>query len=371
MTTRFVPAEPIPPGEIVQDEMDARGWTQEDLAAVLGMSRRQVANVVSGNSGITPDTAHGLGQAFGSEAETWMNLQVAYELALSAKSDRDVAKRALLYDLYPIREMVRREWIAKTDEADALASELCRFLRVPQADQRPEITHAARKGTSYACESGAELAWYCRARQLAEAVAVPNPYSSKRLDRALADLKQLAENCEDVRRVPATLARGGIRFVIVKHLKGTKLDGATLWLDKDSPAIAMSLRYDRIDNFWHTLIHEMDHVRHRDVSVDSDIFAADESSLPANEKRANEAAASFLVAPEALASFIARQHPLYYQHRVTAFAKRNNVHPGIVVGQLQRRRKIKWSQLRKLLEPFRTGLIGQALTDGWGNAPQV
>lgn len=372
MTTRFVPAELIPPGEILQDEMSARGWTQEDLATVLGISRRQVANILAGNCGVTPEMAHLLAQAFDHEAETWMNLQVAYELALSAKSDREVAKRASIYKRYPVKEMFRRGWISQTDDADTLARELCRLLRVSSVEERPTIKHAARKGATYTGETGgAELAWCCRARQLAEAVSVAARYRSDKLDHTLASLKKLTENRADVRRVPIVLASGGIRFVIIKHLKGTKLDGATLWLDNDSPAIAMTLRYDRIDNFWHTLIHEMDHVRHHDTSVDSDMFKADDSSLPANEKRANEAATSYLVPSDALESFIVRHRPLYYQHSVVAFANLHNVHPGIVVGQLQKREELGYNQLRKLLEKFRSELIGQALTDGWGNSPQV
>jgi HTH-type transcriptional regulator/antitoxin HigA len=83
---RFVTAEPFHPGEYIQEELDARGWAQEDLAQVLNISRRQVANLLAGNSGLTPDVAFAIGQAFGQDPVTWMNIQVAYELALAAKN---------------------------------------------------------------------------------------------------------------------------------------------------------------------------------------------------------------------------------------------------------------------------------------------
>ncbi len=76
----FVPAEPISPGEYLKDELDARGWTQEELSDVTGISRRQVANIIAAKSGITPESAKSIGAAFDQDPVTWMNLQVAYEL---------------------------------------------------------------------------------------------------------------------------------------------------------------------------------------------------------------------------------------------------------------------------------------------------
>jgi HTH-type transcriptional regulator/antitoxin HigA len=71
-------------------------------------------------------------------------------------------------------------------------------------------------------------------------------------------------NAEDLRHIPRVLAKAGIRFLVVEASPNTKIDGVCLWLDKTSPVIAMSLRYDRIDWFWFTLLHEIDHVSHRE-----------------------------------------------------------------------------------------------------------
>ena len=81
----FTPAEPFLPGEYIKDEMEARDWTQDDLAEVMQLSRRQVMDLIQGKPGITADTAHRLASAFdGQSPETWMNLQTSYELALAA-----------------------------------------------------------------------------------------------------------------------------------------------------------------------------------------------------------------------------------------------------------------------------------------------
>src|SRR5579863_8109858 len=99
-----VPVELFPPGEYISDELEARGWTQEDLAEITGISKRQIINLISGKSGITADTAIALAGAFSQEAGTWMGLQTAYELALARKEDRDTARRAKIYEKVPVRD---------------------------------------------------------------------------------------------------------------------------------------------------------------------------------------------------------------------------------------------------------------------------
>ena len=153
------------------------------------------------------------------------------------------------------------------------------------------------------------------------------------------------------------------------NLLKSKLDGAAFWLDDDSPVVVLTLRLDRIDNFWHVLIHELIHIKYRDgVIFDDDLLSnSNDENLPDCEKRANEEARQLLVPLEKMQSFIARHKPLYYREKVIQFAKARGVHPGIVVGQLQRRDELDWSQLRKLLVGVREHLVGTTLTDGWGD----
>jgi len=365
--SRFVTAEPIPPGEYLRDEIDARGWTHADLAEVLDMSRRQVVNLITGTSAVTPETAIALAQAFDQDAETWMHLQVSYELARAARKERDIEKRAAVYNKVPVREMVRRGWIDEHKDPTLLSEAVCRFLRIPSISHDPERKWAARKSGSYKVDNGAQIAWHSRAKQLAECVSVPK-YSPRNFARTVAQLRQLMANRHDVRRVPRVLAGAGIRFVIVQHLKGSKVDGASFWLG-DSPTIAVTLRYDRIDNFWFTLMHELAHVKYRDESLDVALMETDDATLPEIERRANKDAAEYLVPQDKLESFIRRCGRLYYQRRLVEFANWQQVHPGIVVGQLHWRRELKHSQFRRLLEKVKNEIVGQALTDGWGDCP--
>lgn len=363
----FVPARPFPPGEYLQEEIDARGWTIDDLVEITGISRRQVFNVLQAKSGVTPESAKAFAEAFGQDAQTWMNLQAAYELANIAQEDREIARKAKMFNKVPVRELKRRGWLANTDDTNKLELAICALLGIKSIDDEPNLSVAARKGTPYDADTAAQVAWYCRCAKLAEGVAAAR-YSDSNWQPGVEKLLLLAANEPDIRVVPKTLAEMGIRLVLVQSLKHTKIDGVALWLDSQKPVIALSLRYDRIDNFWFTLMHEMMHIRYRDQSpVDVDVYEVCDD-LPEIEKRANSGASNFLIPDDKLTSFINRMHPHYYQTRVVQFAQARAVHPGIVVGQLHRRGKLKYSQLRKLLVKVREHIIGSALTDGWQNA---
>jgi HTH-type transcriptional regulator/antitoxin HigA len=73
------PAEVFPPGDFIQEELDARAWTHTDLAELLGLPQWLVRDILHGQRAISPETAHGLGDAFGTGAEVWMHLQRAYQ----------------------------------------------------------------------------------------------------------------------------------------------------------------------------------------------------------------------------------------------------------------------------------------------------
>jgi HTH-type transcriptional regulator/antitoxin HigA len=105
--------------------------------------------------------------------------------------------------------------------------------------------------------------------------------------------------------------------------------------------------------------------------IDTDVAEAPVDALSATEKRANEAAQEYCVSDYEMQRFIARIRPLYSERAIVQFARRIEVHPGIVVGQLHRRGEIHWKNLRKLLVKIRDFIIPSALTDGWGVIPQV
>ena len=164
-----------------------------------------------------------------------------------------------------------------------------------------------------------QLAWLYRVKQIAGGMIV-HPYSPRAVQRAMPDLSALLSAPEEARKVPRILAECGIRFAIVESLSSAKIDGVCFWLDETSPVIGMSLRYDRIDNFWFVLRHELEHVLrlHGRTSIYLDVELEGEragtgADIIEEERQANEAAAAFCVPQERLNSFIARKITLLFR----------------------------------------------------------
>lgn len=369
------PAEVFPPGEFLREELEEHGWTQTDFAEILGRPVRLVNEIISGKRGITPETAKGLGDALGTSPQYWLNLESAYQLWKVPGVDDTVARRARLYNRAPVKEMERRHWIESTENVAVLEARLLEFFEISRLEETIDWAHAARKSTGYATVTTAQEAWLCRARRLASALTVSS-FSPKNIDQLLPTLRNLLPNVEELRRIPSLLADAGVRFLIVEQLPRTKIDGVCFWLDQKSPVIVMSLRFDRIDYFWHTFMHEVGHSRSNDgltkAALDTEIDPqADANAKPASEKRADAFATEILVPQDALDDFIARVRPLYSALKIQGFANRIGVHPGIIVGQLQHRGEITYAQHRRILSPIRQTITQVALTDGWGHITPV
>jgi len=365
-------AEVFPPGDFIREELEARSWTQADLAMVLGRPLRTVNLIINGKKAITAETARELGEAFDTGAEVWLNLESMYRLSTARDPAGAVRRRAHLYEVAPVKDMEQRHWIRPTSSVKELEAELKRFFEVSSLKKRPPMAVAARaSGQTVEGLTPAQVAWCRRALQLATAIQAKR-FSKAGVRRVIEGLRSFMAHPQEARNVPRALESEGIRLVVVEHLPGTKIDGAALWLNDRAPVVALSLRFDRIDHFWFTLIHELAHILHQHTQdfLDLDLLRARSVGAgqgEAMEEQANRTATQVLIPQRDLDSFIMRVKPYYSKDRIIQFAHRVGVHPGIVVGQLQYRREIGYYANREMLVGVRENLVSVALTDGWGH----
>ncbi len=373
-------AEVFPPGEFLKDELEARNWSQTEFAEIIGRPVRLVNEIIAGKKSITPETAMQLAAALGTSAEMWMNLESQYQLSRLRESTSAIQRKALLHGRFPVRDMTKRRWVDASDDIDVVEHEFRKFYCLDSLDAAPALPHAARKH-SYEGVSILQWSWLFRVKQVAESITAPR-YSRGRLIKALPELRALMAAPEDSRHVPRLLNEAGVRFVVVEALPGSKIDGACLWLDGGQPAIALSARLDRIDNFWFVLRHEIEHLLQEHgkadrMILDEDILESAGSGQPSEEQVANKAAAQFGVTDAELEAYMARVAPYFFAREgVLAFAAQLGVHPGIVVGRLQRRlaqqgQPDSYRYLRDYLVRTRQFLTQAAPADGWGTVYPV
>jgi len=353
----------IHPGEYVRDELEARDWTQFDLAEITGRPVKVINQVIGGNNSVTPRTATELASAFGTSPDVWMNLQTQFDLANESLVSSSIEKKAKLFEQFPVREVCKRGWIDDWDDADELTEKLCEFWEKTSLE-KIELAFAARKTNQDENFTMSQMMWIQQAVRLSRNCDVVL-FSKKKLEKHIDELHSLTVHPNEIRRVPEVLAKMGIRFVIVKHLVKTKIDGAAIWIDSKTPLIALSIRYDRIDNFWHTLMHELAHVYFKDKTV-IDIELENSPDIE-SENRANETASNWLIEPGLIGSFARRVGPRFSRSNIIQFSNLHSIHPGIVVGQLHHHKKLDYKKLRAFLVSIRSTVVNHSVSDGWEN----
>lgn len=373
--------EPQSPGEFLEEIISKRSWTQRVLAAVMGVDETSVSKLISNKRPITAELAIILEGALSMPAEQFLGIQKDYELAnarRAAKPNPASIQRAQLIGALPIPDMIRRGWLDVPDTRDVakLEAELVKFFGASSVGEIEVLPHAAKKTNVSADTTPSQLAWLYRVRQLATEMLV-SPYSKFGIRRAIDLLRDLTLSAEGVRKVPRILSGAGVRFVIVESLPNAKIDGVCFWLDEDSPVIGMSMRHDRIDNFWFVLRHELEHVIQchgsRQIVIDSNLEkerAGVGTDIAEDERIANAAAAEFCVPKNTMDSFIARKSPFFAERDILGVAATLRVHPGLVAGQLQNCTG-RYDRFRNHLVKVRSIVAPNAIVDGWGDIAPV
>lgn len=91
------PVQTTPTGTILRRELSARGWTQRDLAEVMGRPAQAVSEIVQGTKRITAETALELAAALGTSAEVWLRLDASHWLRVAEERPEMAAvRRAIL-----------------------------------------------------------------------------------------------------------------------------------------------------------------------------------------------------------------------------------------------------------------------------------
>jgi HTH-type transcriptional regulator/antitoxin HigA len=370
------------PGQLISFLLKQLSWTQRMLAIIIGIDETRLNKIISGKCRIDAKTALILEEIFDVNVDNFLKLQKSYDLAIArieAQPDPKRKNRAKIYGDLPLSYMIKRGWLNANDirDVDNIESSLCRFFGVNQIEDIEILPYAAKKTEVSIATTPAQMAWLYRVKMLAEEMIV-GQYSPSTIKAAIKKIRPLLTAPDELRRVPRILAEAGVRFVIVEALPSSKIDGVCFWLNKKSPVIGMTMRFDRIDNFCFVLRHELEHILNKDglttMMLDVDINNLDGESqtieIENQERIANEAAAEFCVPQKMMDAFISRKAPIFAKRDIIGLSRMAKVHPGLVAGQLQYRTG-RYNHFRNHLVPIRQIVTPNAVTDGWGDIAPV
>lgn len=339
-----VRAQRAPVGELLADELSARGWTQTDFAEIIGRPIQFVSEIVSGRKEITRESAAQFGAAFGNSAQYWLNLQDDYLLWRQEQDGHarerldDVRLRARLHELAPVAMLVRRGELS-AGPLRKQADEIRRLYGMHSLEEQPTQQLAAKRANVDEELTSIQLAWTALARRKAEVQATPE-YSPAALRRLAKRLASITRDPAQFEQLPALFAECGVALVYVEALPSSKIDGCSFIVETTGrPAIALSGRGKRLDKVLFALLHEVAHILlgHLDgggLIVDEQ---EDASYTLGVEGEANDLAAGWIL-PNALPDPPDRIRAGWVNEVAAAYS----VHPIVIVGQLQNRHILDW-----------------------------
>jgi HTH-type transcriptional regulator/antitoxin HigA len=318
--------------------MEQAGLTQRDLVPFIG-SRAKVSEVLSGKRQLTMPMARALHEHLGIPAEVLLqNAGRFSELAAEIEWER-----------FPLQAMAKLGWIPKIRNLRSRAKQLMQeFIRRAGG---PDVTGTVLYRKNDHARANAKMdpyalkAWCWKVLGDANKSCPTTPYRPGTVSPDfLRQLARLSWSDEGPRLAQEFLAKHGIPLVVVPRLPRTYLDAAALKLADGTPVIGLTLRYDRIDNFWFCLLHELAHVgRHmeRDGATsfmdDLNLRNIEGARRDPKEAEADEWAEEALVPHEIWETSEARRNPTPMS--VVNLSKVLQVHPAIVAGKVRYERR--------------------------------
>ena len=335
--------------------MDQRGLSPRDLVPYIG-SRARVSEVLSGKRPITMSMARALHRHLGIPADVLLQEPGA---ALDATFDEIDPRR------FPLKAMAKRGWIPDLPDLADRAEELIAGLIERAGGREVALAPLYRKNDQRRINAKTDeyalRAWCWQVMALTgerppDAAYRPGAVTPGFLRR----VAQLSPHEDGPIRARNLLREHGIGLEFLPHLPRTHLDGAALRLAGGRPVIGLTLRYDRIDNFWFTLLHELAHVG-RHLGGDTHDFFVDDLTLrkrdggqeDPKELEADQWANEALIPEAAWEDSAVRENPSTMA--VLDFSYELGVHPAIVAGRVRYER----GNYRLLSQLVGTGKVRQ------------
>ncbi len=326
------PVPPPTPLEAIEFVMDQKKMKQKDLIPFIG-SKSKVSEILAGKRKLTLKMIRALHEGLGIPADTLLK-DPGKELP---ESLADVE-----WSRFPVKEMAKRGWIEDTKDLMDRAEETVRNLMVqagrpdclPTACYRCGIARTAADIDMYAVQ-----AWLLGVQLKAQRIKTKDAFEGNLNETFLSRLARLSMFSDGPLKAVEYLSSKGIKLVVESHFQQTRLDGAVI-LQAGSPVIALTLRYDRIDNFWFTLLHECAHII-RHLSEENSLILDDLDSESGDER---EHEANILARDAAIPLDVWENHRITKVKRPTKnhifdLASQLEIHPALVAGRLRYERK--------------------------------
>jgi HTH-type transcriptional regulator / antitoxin HigA len=322
----------------------SRGWSQRHLADLLGLKEQQIQRYeMTRYSGVSLSRYKDVLEAIGVELNA--QFRDLARSAFEAGKSPDLALTPVLW-----REIQGRGWIESIDcGAEEKVDVIRKYLSEAALLTRSKIFHRQQIQENNLFDDIALMVWQARVLNVgAQSASKLKGRFNLASVSWIPELVALSVFADGPRQAVDFLKEKGVLVVIERHLSKTRLDGAAMLLATGCPVIGLTLRYDRLDYFWYTLLHELGHIflhfnRGLDVGFVDDVDGLDDTNV---EREADLFARTSLIPDE-----VWNLAPVRFSKSVElakSFAASRGIHVAIVAGRLRHERK-DFSRLGELV----------------------
>lgn len=344
------------PGEQLSKCIEAAGWAQQDLAEIINLPPKTISLLIQNKQAISPDIAIRLGKVFDISADKWLNLQSQYQLQLernaaTGSKEELIDLKTRLYKIMPVAELKKKGWFKNDiNTVQGIKNECKRLFgqeSIPENFEDSLNKYCARQNRydkDYTNKYG--KIWYTFAILHSQKFELPQ-YDEKKLHMIANRLNEYTLQQDGIKRIIEDLNNAGVGFFVLKHLEKTYLDGAT-FLRNGNPFIVYTGRYNRIDNFWFVIAHEIAHIMLHFNLLQTPIFDDLHSSAQDKiEKEADEKASTFLHKETVISE--GKKYKQYLSDvRLEEVSNAAGIAKPVALGLLQHEGIVEWRKFTKL-----------------------
>ncbi|EMJ91623.1 ImmA/IrrE family metallo-endopeptidase [Leptospira alstonii] len=351
-TTAFRPDWVSEPSDTIIDILAKKQISFQEFSEQMSRPVNKVNGLLNGKIRIDKEIAQQLEIVLGPPANFWIERENQFQKDFSLLESQNLENEKKEWlKLIPVKEMLKLGWLDNFDDSIDVVEKCLNFfgvanIRTWHEKYNSEIGMALFKMTSsFTSEPGAIAAWIRQGEILSQSINC-NKWDSDNFLKSLSAIRSLTFKKDPSNFIPELTklcAESGVAVIIARTPSGCKASGATKFINPDKALLMLSFRYLSNDHFWFTFFHEAGH-----LLLHSSNSLHVEGSWITNENEeaeANQFAADVLIPEEFKEKF---QKLRSNRNEVIKFARFINIHPGIVVGQLQHLNRINRSHLNTL-----------------------
>ena len=340
----ILPFEATHPGILIKDELDARpDMKQKDLAKELGVKASFLNEIIKGKRPVTADIAILLEQILDIPADYWMKFQSQYEIDKARIKEKNIARLKNIEIWKVIKEYVPVNYFKKLGYInDNLEKDIPAIKAVYNVENVDDLVSVYaknkfafyRKSEKLMINEKNMFAWSSLALHEAKIQNV-NTFKFENISQLCIELNNIFyKNNGTIDNVKSTLNQYGIKLVLIQKLEKTPVDGFSFW-SGSNPAIALTLRHNRIDNFAFTLMHEIGHIdlhlRNNKEKTFLDLTTKD--STDSYESEADSFAQEKLISKECWNDILNNYLPLN-DDKLIDIGEKYYINPAILLGRV-------------------------------------